>query len=505
MRFVDLVLRNLNLLVVVLGATTIITYCVVGVLSIPRMRPIIVPEDDILFNFALSRPPKFEEISLWDRIAQFARWRTLGILVVAGAVVVPIAALAVPNIKRSLVTVALDFPRPVCSKPENRKLLLFIHGWEGDSQSTWMRFPTLACQDSRFADVDVLAVDYPTFISRRNLNLAQLSEWLNAHLDFGETGKYQRVAIVAHSMGGLVSREIVILRSLNESQKAIVVVVEIASPHLGAQPAKVASALGISSPLADEMSRGSSFLTTLQTQWQQIKTRPKTQCYTSPQDEVVSEDSATFQCDGFLSYPQWGHREMVKPESRTDDRYSTPVEFLSPLLSAARPTPSKHTTNPGPTGQVQQEPQYTFHVRASFDLWSPNPGEIPLTERVVLGVKNTAAGATATLNPYVTLILKNAEGTFIRQAQTFFRETELHDSPLPPAEPTLKEGEEASARTANIAMAGSIQFVDRLAIKFRLASGREYTVTIHMQVAPGWDRSKGWGGEADAEPSPPSQ
>jgi triacylglycerol esterase/lipase EstA (alpha/beta hydrolase family) len=317
MKVLDFVLRNLALVLELAAFISFTAYVIRGVLAIPKY-------------------------SLSDRVREFVRSHQVQVASLLAIASTPFLLFSFSDIKTPLVTAGLSFPNALCSKPGNRKLLLFIHGWDGDSQSTWQKFPHLTCQDPRFTDVDVVAINYPTFMARRNLNLAQLSSWINDHLDFGETGRYQRVVIIAHSMGGLVTREIIILKDLKQSQNPIAAVVEVGSPHLGANPARLASALGISSPLADELREGSSFLITLQTEWQQIKNRPRTQCFTSPHDEVVPENSAIFQCDGFTYYPQWGHRELVKPEDLTDDRYLLPTKFLIPFFQSRVSLTSKH-------------------------------------------------------------------------------------------------------------------------------------------------------------------
>jgi pimeloyl-ACP methyl ester carboxylesterase len=339
MRLFDFILRHLAELSVLLASLLFAAFTLRGVSSVPKYRyrrEAALDTDASIGLIILSPELQTEKVNFRSRIAEFFRshkLKTLATLFLCAFVL----SLNAPGVKTQLVTAALAFPQPLCSKPTNRKLLLFIHGWKGDSQTTWQRFPSLACSDPALTDVDVIVVDYPTFMAQRNLNLAPLASWLNEHLDFAS--KYQRVAIVAHSMGGLLAREIIVLKSLHGSQKPIVAMVEVASPHLGANPATIASALGISRPLTEEMREGSSFLVTMQTEWQQIKPRPATQCYGSPHDDVVSETSAAFQCDKFTSYPQWGHRELVKPVDQRDERYSFPIRFITSFFGSVAPPP----------------------------------------------------------------------------------------------------------------------------------------------------------------------
>jgi len=231
-------------------------------------------------------------------------------------------------------TVFLDIPQFTCNKHTNRKLLVFIHGWNGDPKETWRNFPTLACRDPGISDVDVLVVDYPTYMARRNVHLAELSDWLSKKLDIlYQSRPYAKMAIVAHSMGGVIAREIIINRQLARRQASFGLVVSIASPHKGADIASLGDILNISKPLTEEIKPGSSFLATLQTHWEGLIPRPSSHCYSSHGDTVVSSDSALAYCDYRTMYPyRWNHKELVKPDDRNDDRYALPMNMVSQFL-----------------------------------------------------------------------------------------------------------------------------------------------------------------------------
>jgi hypothetical protein len=231
-------------------------------------------------------------------------------------------------------TTALAFPPPLCSRSGNSQLLIFIHGWNGDPADTWKRFPELACADPTLAGVDVIVVNYPTFATRRNLHIPALARWVNEEINKIDDGqKYKKIAIVAHSMGGLIGREMTIYRKLGD-QQSIGLMVEIGTPHGGADDAKLANSLGISKDLTEEMMHDSTVLNTLTSQWFSFKKdRPYTFCLTSPQDEVVLEQSAMAFCDNGLEYPMWGHTEMVKPLDLSDTRYDRPISKIREFMS----------------------------------------------------------------------------------------------------------------------------------------------------------------------------
>lgn len=223
----------------------------------------------------------------------------------------------------------LDLPPLFRSDPRSKYLLLFIHGWRGDSESTWRCFPELIVQDNRFDQFDVASIDYPSFMFRRSLDLPALVSWLLDRMRRERFfTKYQAIAVIAHSMGGLVARELYVQSKLSDDVARIVVIVAIGTPHRGADLAKLASVLGIGSRLVRDARPGSSFLDALKTHWNAVAIRPVTHGISSPQDDVVHEDSAHFLCDRMFSYPRWGHRDLAKPASHADDRYSKPAAIV---------------------------------------------------------------------------------------------------------------------------------------------------------------------------------
>jgi pimeloyl-ACP methyl ester carboxylesterase len=232
-----------------------------------------------------------------------------------------------------IVTAGLNFPAPQCTPPERAGTIVFIHGWTGDAKETWKRYPELMCDDARFSAFEIVSVGYPTLMARRGLTVAQMAEWIQEGLrDELKIKETDKVIFIAHSMGGLVAREITILRRLAQSPGTVVLLAEIGSPHNGAAIAPLAAALGLSKDLTRDMLEDSSALKSLQVGWNQLAPKPQTLCYSSPQDSVVNEASAFFQCDYQLAFPVWSHTEMVKPESRDDSRYRLPTQEISTRL-----------------------------------------------------------------------------------------------------------------------------------------------------------------------------
>ena len=227
-------------------------------------------------------------------------------------------------------TVNLRWPGYFSESPDAKVLVVFVHGYTGDNIETWSNFPALLKADKRSAGMDIISVNYPTFIARRNLGIADLSKWLYDEHRARVPRKYEKVVVIAHSMGGLVAREWALVIDKYKVEKQFGLLIEIGTPHLGADLGALASALGLSEGFSDNLAPQSKYLADLADRWSKLpKTaRPTTHFFTSPQDVVVSMDSAKFQCDDGTPYPQWGHVQLVKPEDADDSRYVLPTLIL---------------------------------------------------------------------------------------------------------------------------------------------------------------------------------
>lgn len=223
-----------------------------------------------------------------------------------------------------------------------KNLIIFIHGWRGSSGGTWLHFPDLVNKDSRFSDTHVIAVDYPIYIARRNLTIGETASWVLDNLERNGVAHYSRIAIIGHSIGGLVSRKMVL--SHRSSLHGLRLLVEVATPHLGTERyAQLADTLGIDVPGNDvvmEVKRDSDWLRELSNSWNDLEMRVPTRCFTSPNDELVPISSAIFQCDRYFFLPGYGHTEMVKPENASDNRYSEPMAAVNDFL---HPDPALNT------------------------------------------------------------------------------------------------------------------------------------------------------------------
>jgi pimeloyl-ACP methyl ester carboxylesterase len=228
-------------------------------------------------------------------------------------------------------TTVLGMPDLTCNH-HGHKLVLFLHGWQGDREETWKYFPLLVCGDEKSRDYDVLSIGYPTYWIGSNLSMEQFGGYLADKLAANNLQHYDKIAIVAHSIGGLVARQIVLEQ--RPELKNIVLLVEVGTPHLG--PYKytdLADSIGLrGGRLVGELQTGSPYLAKLQTDWDHLPDRPHTFCEGSPNDYVVSLASAQAGCDEKHAYPSLDHRGLVKPTDAREDRYKIPMSAVEKYL-----------------------------------------------------------------------------------------------------------------------------------------------------------------------------
>jgi pimeloyl-ACP methyl ester carboxylesterase len=228
-------------------------------------------------------------------------------------------------------TTVLGMPDLTCNH-HGRKLILFLHGWQGDREETWKLFPYLVCGDENFRDYDVLSIGYPTYWIGSNLSMEQFGGWLADKLAANDLQRYEKIAIVAHSIGGLLARQIVLEQ--RPELKNVVLLVEVGTPHLG--PYKytdLADSIGLrGGRLVGELQAGSPYLQKLQTDWDHLSNRPHTFCEGSPNDYVVSLAIAQSGCDEKHAYPSLDHRALVKPTDVREDRYKIPMSAVGKYL-----------------------------------------------------------------------------------------------------------------------------------------------------------------------------
>ncbi|CAH0308654.1 hypothetical protein SRABI84_04772 [Peribacillus simplex] len=206
-------------------------------------------------------------------------------------------------------------------KAENKNLILFIHGFTGGKE-TWnpgkesLPFPNLLKNDERIEKLfDIAIVNYYTKpfsldkyktimngfqrlfkfqsnVSYRNLGIEELSKTLETIIDHG-CRDYENIVIIAHSMGGLVSKSY-ILNELNRKKSCKVkLFLSLAVPHNGVNWATIGSKLYSGNEQLVDLAAASKSLSEINRQWFQLASKlPDTVYFYAQHDKVVQKQEA---------------------------------------------------------------------------------------------------------------------------------------------------------------------------------------------------------------------
>ena len=216
-------------------------------------------------------------------------------------------------------------------EPEKQNdLVVFIHGWRGDEDS-FGKMPTyvsakIECQTGIYS--------YPTGIWEKSPSIDMIARnfdnWIRNKVSS------QRIAIVAHSMGGLVARRFVSLQFERGDRidNLVRLFLFIASPHNGAVLANIGKHVPtLNKVQLNDLSTNSSFLFSLNADWNKWASSDyskgsKIRCIVGENDKVVSINSAIGLDSNPIPSLKAGHIDIVKPENETDEVVITTSRLL---------------------------------------------------------------------------------------------------------------------------------------------------------------------------------
>lgn len=208
-------------------------------------------------------------------------------------------------------------------------LLLFIHGFSGESSDTFGIIPKLLAQDSKMDGWDMKPLGYTHFVKPelgKDIwagieDIDRISDYLSTSIKY-KFDKYNRVAIVAHSLGGLVAQKAIINLS-NEYRNKISHLILIGSPNNGIDAELLSKSWNTK---YKEMSSNGPFIKTLRKDWNNTfnNNYPFTlKVVAATNDEFVTSKSCYFPFDEkYYETIDGNHLSMVKPQDKNDDCYN---------------------------------------------------------------------------------------------------------------------------------------------------------------------------------------
>jgi tetratricopeptide (TPR) repeat protein/pimeloyl-ACP methyl ester carboxylesterase len=240
-------------------------------------------------------------------------------------------------------------------------LILFIHGVFGDTIGTWKRpgnpgLPDYLVQLPEFSQGhDTFAFGYASDLLRSgSFSIPEAAKALKRDWDFFQFEKYDRVVIVAHSMGGLVAVEA--LSTFTDMRAKVPLLVTFATPYSGSQVALLGTKLLENQGLVDmlPMDKGNGFITSLTNRWKELKEKDKSTPVIKCAYEtvripgigvIVPPSSSSGLCDGPADAIAENHLGIVKPADRSHPSIKVLVNALRRLPSTKNDSPSQKTSS----------------------------------------------------------------------------------------------------------------------------------------------------------------
>ena len=224
-------------------------------------------------------------------------------------------------------------------REDSKAAIVFIHGFGGDTTGTWGRFPEFIKTEPKLNGWDVFAVGYPSSLrvdvvgiweADPDLDIASLS--LRTAISVLPLCRYRSLAIIAHSMGGLIAQRAVIDQ---EVMAGIGHLILFGCPSAGLTKASVGADLKRQSR---DMSVGSSFIESLRSDWSaRFKERIpfSLRVVAGERDEFVPASSSLSPFPSeYQRVVPGNHLEIVKPQAALDRSVQVVVDSLLNKLTA---------------------------------------------------------------------------------------------------------------------------------------------------------------------------
>lgn len=213
-------------------------------------------------------------------------------------------------------------------RSEGSNLLLFVHGLSGESKDTFGNIPSMLQSDSNFDGWAMKPLGYSPIVQPKLgkdiwgaiLDVDKIAGYLKTSIKY-KFKDYDRIAIVAHSLGGLVAQK-AILGLDEENRNRISHLIMFGTPSNGISPEVLTKQWN---KKYSEMSSEGDFIKSLRDEWKQTfndKYPFKLKVAASLEDEFVPVDSChkPFGKE-FCEFVDAKHLMMVKPKDEKDDAY----------------------------------------------------------------------------------------------------------------------------------------------------------------------------------------
>jgi pimeloyl-ACP methyl ester carboxylesterase len=250
-----------------------------------------------------------------------------------------------------------QFDVPVRVGSTQKQAMVFVHGFSGDAHKTFGMLPAFLAGDRELEAWDLFCFGYPTSLAPDITGVwtadPDLTTLAGLLLEFckNKLKDYQRLALIAHSMGGLIAQQ-AILNPAVEGRISHVAL--FGTPSAGLRKAGLAR---LFKRQARDMTAGGPFITQLRSSWATkfASGLPFVfRAVAGVKDEFVPIESSVRPFPGYEAYVNGNHLEIVKPELPSSDT----TVLLKLLLAQTARGPEQPTRTPGETDAAQNIEQH---------------------------------------------------------------------------------------------------------------------------------------------------
>lgn len=218
-----------------------------------------------------------------------------------------------------------------------KKVIVFVHGFIGNGESTWTNsttgayFPELLRDDDVFRDTNIWVHNFPSSLTRASYSIDELADHLRRHLNEDNViFNHQQIIFVAHSLGGLVVRAYLLKYRDQVPPESVPMLYFFSTPTTGTDLANFVKVVSRNSSLGD-MSKmrtnAPGVLGTFGSQWSSSAFPRVTRSYCAYETlrtygiQVVQRESAEHLCNSRLDPIALNHIDISKPADRRDESY----------------------------------------------------------------------------------------------------------------------------------------------------------------------------------------
>ena len=207
---------------------------------------------------------------------------------------------------------------------DRSEVIVFIHGIFGDADSTWsaqgaLPWPKAIAGDEFFSSFNVYTYAYPSPFAAKTYQPSEIADILFAQLNSDGVLDHAQIVLVAHSMGGLVARKL-LLRYRDRLIDKVKLLVFYATPTQGSPIAKIGAMLS-SNPQLGKMfpidGKTDSQLFQEQVDWLAARVSIPSYCAYELKDtygvRIVAPESAIQLCNAPVMPVDEDHIGIVKP------------------------------------------------------------------------------------------------------------------------------------------------------------------------------------------------